>query len=95
MDWSAYWVWYAGALVLAILEILVPGYILLGFALSAGVIGTLFYFGGGLGAYLASSLPITLVAFAAMALVIWVVMRKLFGNPHGQVKVWETDINDN
>ncbi len=95
MVWSDYWVWYAAALVLAILEILIPGYILLGFAISAGVVGTVFYFGGGFAAYLASSMPVTLVGFSVVALVIWLVMRQIFGNPRGQVKIWDTDINDN
>ena len=94
MNWSDAWVWYAGAILLGILELIAPGYILLGFALSAAVVGTLFVFGGGLSAYLATSLPITLVLFAALALVIWIVLRQLFGTRKGQVKIWETDIND-
>jgi len=65
MMWTEYWVWFAAALVLGILEILAPGYILLGFALAAGVIGALFYIDGGVGSYLATSLPITLAVFAA------------------------------
>jgi membrane protein implicated in regulation of membrane protease activity len=85
MDWSAYW----------ILEVLAPGYILLGFALAAAVIGGVFFVGGGLGDYLATSLPITLVAFGAMALVIWLALRQIFKSPKGSVKVWDTDINDN
>lgn len=94
MVWSDYWVWFAAALVLGILEILAPGYILLGFALAAGVLGAVFYFDGGLGAYLSQSLPITLVVFAAIALLIWVALRRVFGIRKGQVKIWETDINE-
>ncbi len=95
MGWSEYWVWFAAAIVLGILEILAPGYILLGFAIAAGLIGFVFLFEGGLAGYLAGSLPVTLVVFAAVALVVWVVMRKLFGAREGSVKVWEKDINDN
>lgn len=94
MMWTEYWVWFAAALVLGILEILAPGYILLGFALAAGVIGAIFYIDGGVGSYLATSLPITLVVFAATSLVVWLVLRKLFGLRGGQVKVWDTDINE-
>jgi membrane protein implicated in regulation of membrane protease activity len=94
MVWSDYWVWFAAALVLGILEILAPGYILLGFAIAAGIIGTILYIDGGLSAYLAQSLPVTLVAFAAMALLVWVVLRRVFGMRKGQVKIWETDINE-
>ncbi|MCY4179643.1 MAG: hypothetical protein OXC60_06350 [Litoreibacter sp.] len=94
MIWSAYWIWIAAALVLGILEMLAPGFILLGFAIGAGVIGTIFYVDGGLGGYLAGSLPMTLVVFAAVSLVSWIVMRRIFGKRQGQVKVWDTDIND-
>ena len=67
MEWSDYWVWFAAAIVLGILEILAPGYILLGVALAAAVVGAGFWIGGGLGAFLAGSLPVTLVIFAAIA----------------------------
>jgi membrane protein implicated in regulation of membrane protease activity len=95
MEWSDYWVWFAAAIVLGILEILAPGYILLGFALAAGVIGAGLWFGGGVGAFLAGSLPVTLVIFAVISLVLWLVLRKLFGARGGSVKVWDTDINEN
>lgn len=95
MEWSDYWVWFAAALVLGILEILAPGYILLGFALAAGVIGTIFAFGGPFSEYLTGSLPITLVIFAAVALVLWLAMRKVFGLRNGQVKNFDHDINEN
>ena len=95
MVWSDYWVWFAAALVLGILEILAPGYILLGFAIAAGVVGGIFLAGGGLAEYLAGSMPITLVVFAALALLVWIALRKVFGARKGQVKVWDTDINEN
>ena len=93
--WSAYWIWLAAALVLGIAEILAPGFILLGFAIGAGAIGAIFWIDGGLGSYLQGSLPMTLVIFAVISLISWIVMRRVFGAPKGQVKVWDTDINDN
>ncbi len=95
MHWSDTWVWFAAALGLGILEILAPGYILLGFALAAGLIGVGFWIGGGLGAFLAESLPVTLVIFAVLSLVAWLILRKVFGARGGSVKVWDTDINEN
>lgn len=95
MSWADYWVWFAAAIILGILEILAPGYILLGFALAALVMGFVFLMDLGIGSYLAGSLPITLVVFALLALLVWIVLRKVFGARGGQVKVWETDINDN
>jgi len=58
------------------------------------VIGGVFYIDGGVGSYLATSLPMTLVVFAATSLVVWFGLRKVFGLRTGQVKVWDTDIND-
>lgn len=95
MNWSDTWVWFAAAIGLGILEILAPGYILLGFALAAGVIGVGFWMGGGIAAFLAGSLPVTLVIFAAISLGLWLVLRKVFGARGGSVKVWDTDINEN
>ena len=95
MVWSAYWVWFAAAIVLAILEILAPGYILLGFALAAGIVGVGLWIGGGLGAFLAGSLPVTLVIFAVISVLLWLVLRRVFGPRGGSVKVWDTDINEN
>ncbi|MEM9585528.1 MAG: hypothetical protein AAGA08_20670 [Pseudomonadota bacterium] len=95
MGWSEYWVWFAAAIVLGILEIVAPGYILLGFAIAAGLMGFIFLFDSGISAYLADSLPVTLVVFGLAALAVWVLMRKLFGARGGSVKVWEEDINDN
>jgi len=93
--WSAWWVWMAGALMLAILEIVTPVHIFLGFAIGAFVTGGLLYFGGA-AAFFATSLPYTLVFFAAVSLGAWLVMRRVFGLRRGEVKTFskEEDIND-
>ncbi|MFG5380960.1 NfeD family protein [Yoonia sp. R2-816] len=87
--WTEWWVWMSGALVLATLEVLIPGYIFLGFAIGAGVVGLLILLG-----ISASGLALTLVIFAALSLAAYIVMRKVFGLEKGQVKIWDTDIND-
>ena len=88
--WTEWWFWMAGALVLATLEVLIPGYIFLGFAIGAGVVGLMMLFGiSGIG------LALTLVIFAVLSLISYLVMRKVFGLKTGQVKIWDTDINDN
>jgi len=79
----------SGALILATLEVLIPGYIFLGFAIGAGVMGLLILVGVS-----ASGLAITLVIFAVLSLVAYLAMRKFFGLKTGQVKVWDTDVND-
>jgi len=88
MIWDIWWVWIAAALGLAILEVLAPGFIFLGFALGAAVVGILM--GVGIGA----SLPWLLVVFAVVSLISWIVMRRAFGIRKGQVKVWDRDINE-
>ena len=87
--WTEWWVWMSGALILATLEVLIPGYIFLGFALGAGMMGLLILFGVS-----ATGLAITLVIFAVLSLISYLVMRKVFGLRTGQVKVWDTDVND-
>jgi membrane protein implicated in regulation of membrane protease activity len=79
----------SGALILATLEVLVPGYIFLGFACGAAMVGLLILFG-----ISASGLALTLVIFAVLSLISYLVMRKVFGLRTGQVKIWETDVND-
>jgi len=87
--WTEWWVWMSGAVVLATLEVLVPGYIFLGFAIGAAMMGLLILFGVS-----ASGLALTLVVFAVLSLISYLAMRKFFGLKTGQVKIWDTDVND-
>ncbi|MFN3664069.1 NfeD family protein [Yoonia sp.] len=87
--WAEWWVWMSAALILATLEVLIPGYIFLGFAMGAGLMGLLILFGVS-----ASGLALTLVIFAVLSLLSYLAMRRFFRLRKGQVKVWETDIND-
>ncbi|MEM6727268.1 MAG: hypothetical protein AAF618_02095 [Pseudomonadota bacterium] len=89
----AWWAWAAFALVLAILEIVLPSAIFLGFALGAGVVALLLAFGGA--AAVGGSIGWMLVIFAAASLAAWLILRYVFRLRYGQqVKVWKTDIND-
>ena len=88
--WMQWWAWLSAALVLATLEVLVPAYIFLGFAIGAGLMGVLMLFGVSAG-----GLAATLAVFAVLSLISWLVLRKVFGLRTGQVKIWERDINDN
>jgi membrane protein implicated in regulation of membrane protease activity len=89
MLWELSWVWFSAALVLATAEVLVPGYVFLGFALGAlalGLVLTVIQLGG---------LAVTLVVFAVLSLVAYLAMRRVFGLKTGSVKIWDRDINDN
>ena len=87
--WTEWWVWMSGALILATLEVLIPGYIFLGFAIGAAMMGLLILIGVS-----ASGLALTLVIFAVLSLVSYLLMRKYFALKTGQVKIWDTDVND-
>ncbi|MEP2783699.1 MAG: hypothetical protein ABJO67_04400 [Pseudoruegeria sp.] len=92
--WSLWWVWMAGGLVLAILEVLAPGFILLGFAIGALIVGLLLLLPSFISAILAGSLPITLLIFAVVSGVAWYILRRMVGIRAGQVKISDKDIND-
>lgn len=88
--YSQWWVWMSAALVLATAEVIIPGWIFLGFAIGALVMGALLLIGvSGL------SMSVTLVIFALLSLVAYLAMRKVFGLKTGQVTLFDRDINDN
>ncbi|MBC7142194.1 MAG: hypothetical protein H5U18_08565 [Rhodobacteraceae bacterium] len=89
MLWQEWWVWMIAGAVLAILEIMIPGFILLGFAVGAALTGLLLWLG-----VLGASLAALVLVFAVASLIAWLVLRQVVGIRHGQVKVWDRDIND-
>lgn len=92
--WSEWWVWGAAAIVLAIGEVLLPSYVLLGFGLGAAGVALILLVGGPLAAWLGGSLPLLLLIFAVLSLVAWMALRRWFGVTRGQVKTFDYDIND-
>ena len=90
MLWSVWWVWIAGGFVVGIVEVLLPGFIFLGFAGGAMITGVAL----GLGLVGGESLSLLLMIFAFASLVIWGGLRLAIGTRPGQVKLWKTDIND-
>ncbi|SMX46170.1 NfeD family protein [Actibacterium lipolyticum] len=87
--WALWWVWLAGAVVLAILEVLAPGFVFLGFAIGAAATGGLLALG------LTPHWATLALIFALVSLAAWFALRKVFGLKGGQVKTFDTDINDN
>ena len=86
--WSLWWVWLAAALALGILEVLAPGFIFLGFAIGAALVGVLLL------SPFAPGLPALLAIFAVLSLLAWLVLRRFFRAPGGDARRIETDIND-
>ncbi len=85
--WGLWWVWLAAALGLAILEVVVPGFVFLGFAVGAAVTALVVLLPIDLG------LTALLAIFAILSLIAWIVMRRLFKTPDDQSRVIREDIN--
>jgi len=84
--WSVWWLWIAGALALGVVEMLLPGFIFLGFAIGAALTGLMLL-------AVTPSLPVLLLVFAALSLAAWLLLRRSFALPTGQVKTFKDDIN--
>ena len=81
------------AIALAVGEVILPSFVLLGFAIGAGAIALLLLVGGPLAVWLAGSLPVLLLVFAVISLVSWLALRRWLGVYKGQVKTFDRDIN--
>lgn len=91
MIWHVWWVWVVVGLAVATAELLLPGYIFLGFAVGGILTGGLI----GIGLLAGASLSVLLAVFAGLSLLAWAGFRAALGKRDGQVKVWTRDINDN
>ncbi|MCV3271066.1 NfeD family protein [Roseobacter sinensis] len=85
---NLWWVWTAAALSLAVIEVLVPGFIFLGFALGALAMVIVIFVVPGLGA------PALLATFAGLSLLAWIGLRLAFRKQSSGAKVVHHDIND-
>jgi len=88
MIWEIWWAWVALGLVLAIFELFAPGFIFVGFAVGAVVVGVLIVLGVGF------SLPWALVVFAVVSVLAWVGFRVALGTREGQTRTFDHDINE-
>ena len=88
MLWELAWVWIAGGVVLALFEMLLSGFILLGFAIGAVCVGVLIWIG------LLVTLPPMLLVMAVVAAIAWGLLRRVMGVRRGQVRIWHHDINE-
>jgi len=88
--WGIWWVWVVGGFGLGVLEVLVPGFIFLGFAIGGVLTGVLVAVG-----VLGANLPVLMLVFAVLSVSAWLGLRATMGVRRGQVKLWDRDINDN
>ncbi len=88
--WQEWWVWVVIGVTLAVAEVMLPGFVLLGFAIGAAVVGLLLLIG-----VLGGNIYVLILIFALASLVAWIALRRLVGVRKGQVKIWDRDINEN
>lgn len=89
--WSDWWVWVVAGFLLAIIEVLVPGYIFIGFAIGSMLTGLLLW-AGVLGSE--GGIAPLLLFYALASVAAWIGLRAIFGKPGERPKIWERDIND-
>ncbi|MFD2175616.1 NfeD family protein [Rhodobacter lacus] len=90
MSWQDPWIWIVAGVVLGGLEMVLPGFILLGFAAGSVLVGVLLWLG-----LLANSLPLTVLVLAIAAVLVWYALRRILGVRAGQTRIWDRDINEN
>ena len=86
--WSVWWIWLCLAIALGLLEIFVPGFVFLGFAVGGLLVSIILLVAGDL-----FPLPVLILVFAVLSLAAWLTLRRLFALREGQVKTFDHDIN--
>jgi membrane protein implicated in regulation of membrane protease activity len=84
-----WWVWLSAALVLALVELMVPASVFLGFALGALAMAGVVAIG------LITKPSVLLAVFAALSLVAWIVLKRVFRNQTTAARIVTHDINEN
>ena len=92
--WAEWWIWVVAALALAILEMLAPAYVFLGFAIGAAAMGVMVLVGGPVAGLVAGSLPLALLVFALISAAAWIALRSALGSPRGEARTFDHDINE-
>ena len=85
---SLWWVWICTALALGVLELLLPGYIFLGFAIGALAMAVAVF------VLPATHVPALLAMFALLSLIGWIVLRLLFRRQSSGARIVTRDINE-
>lgn len=91
MTAAGWWIWVLVGLGLAALEVAVPGFIFLGFAIGGIVTGLLLLAFGPLLEAVPAVIPLV---FAAFSLVSWIALTRLFRRGRKGPRIWRRDIND-
>lgn len=87
--WTLWWVWLIFAALLGVAEMLLPGFILLGFAIGALLMAGLVATG-----LFGASFAATVLVYAVASVVAWWWLNRTFRRGRGSVRHWDRDIND-
>lgn len=90
IEWTNGWLWIIAALLLAMIELILPGYVFVGMAGAVLVMGLLLLTGLWVWGW-----PVALVVTAILSGIIWLVLSRTRGVGRGDVRIWDRDINDN
>lgn len=83
-----WWVWLAAALLLGLAEVLLPGFIFLGFAIAAAIMSGVVLLLPDLG-------PSALLAvYGLLAVLCWIGLRLAFRKQSSNAKIFTDDVND-
>ncbi|SDW92001.1 NfeD family protein [Roseicitreum antarcticum] len=91
---SAWALWVAFGLAIAILELFVTGYIFAGFALGALATGAILGFGLPGAGWVGASLTNSIVVFSVVSVLAWLALRQTLGLRKGQARTFDHDINE-
>ncbi|SFG47321.1 NfeD family protein [Sulfitobacter dubius] len=86
---TLWWVWVCAALALGVVELLLPGWIFLGFALGALAMALVVAF------WAPGNVALLLAVFAVLSLVAWMALRVLFKRQSSGARIVTRDINEN
>lgn len=86
---TLWWVWISIALLLGMVELLVPGFIFLGFAIGALVMA------GIVAALTLTNIPALIALFAGLSLIAWIALKMMFRNQSSGARIVTHDINEN
>ncbi len=86
---TLWWVWICAALVLGVIELLVPGSIFLGFALGAMAMAVVVF------VLPISNIPALLALFALLSLIAWILLKLVFRRQSSGMRIVKRDINEN
>ncbi|MDG1353464.1 MAG: hypothetical protein P8P70_09910 [Sulfitobacter sp.] len=84
-----WWVWLCAALLLALIELMIPASVFLGFALGALAMAAVVALG------IITNTAALLAVFAALSLVAWIALKLLFKSQSSGARIVTRDINEN